>query len=74
MNMMDAMRMVMTDEINNSEVTAEKQWTTAELTEEFTVQGFMAPFVVVTRKADGKRGTLMFKHSPRVYFNWQEDT
>lgn len=72
-NVLDAMRMVMTEEINNSEVTAERQWTTAQMQEEFDVLGFMAPFVVVVRKSDGKRGSLMFKHHPRVYFNWQED-
>lgn len=45
-------------------------WDTAGMQEEFTVQGFAAPFVVVTRKADGVRGTLTFVHSPRVYFDF----
>lgn len=49
------------------------QWTTDELREEFEVKGFLAPFVVVTRRSDGASGTLEFTHSPRVYFNWQED-
>jgi hypothetical protein len=52
---------------------AGKRWSTAEMAEEFTVQGFMAPFVVVTRKRDGKVGTLEFTHSPRWYFNFVED-
>lgn len=47
-------------------------WTTAQLTEDFTVLGFAAPMVMVIRKADGKKGTLEFTHSPRVYFGWQE--
>jgi len=32
------------------------RWTTQELCEEFTVHGFLAPYVDVTRKADGQRG------------------
>ena len=48
-------------------------WDTGELTTEFSVQGFMAPFVVVRRKSDGVRGTLMFQHHPRFYFNFQPD-
>lgn len=47
-------------------------WNTSELTTDFDVQGFMAPFVVVKRKADGKRGSLMFQHSPRFYFSFTE--
>lgn len=48
-------------------------WTRDELREEFEVTGFMAPLVVVRRKADGKVGSLEFTHSPRFYFNWVED-
>lgn len=33
-------------------------WNTEEMTKDFSVSGFMAPYVVVHRKADGKRGTL----------------
>jgi len=43
-------------------------WTTEQLREEFEVQGFAAPFVVVRRRSDGVRGTLAFRHNPRVYF------
>ena len=45
-------------------------WTTDELREQFTVTAFLAPFVTVTRKADGQKGTLMFSGSPRFYFSW----
>lgn len=48
-------------------------WTSDELREEFEVIGFGAPFVVVKRKADGKKGSLEFCHMPRFYFNWIED-
>jgi len=45
-------------------------WSTEQLTEEFEVLGFSAPFVVVRRKSDGVKGSLEFTHMPRVYFNW----
>jgi hypothetical protein len=48
-------------------------WDTDELGKTFTVHGFMAPFVIVTRKADGKKGCLMFQHSPRFYFNFEAE-
>lgn len=47
-------------------------WDTSELQQDFTVHGFMAPFVVATRKSDGVKGSLMFQHSPRFYFGWRE--
>lgn len=50
-----------------------KVWDTDQLCEDFEVKGFLAPFVVVCRKSDGKTGTLMFQHSPRFYFSFQAD-
>lgn len=50
-----------------------KVWTTSEMSEEFTVTGFAAPFAVVRRKSDGVVGSLEFQHSPRFYFNFVED-
>ena len=47
-------------------------WNTEELSREFDVIGFAAPFVVVRRKSDGMKGSLEFQHSPRFYFNWIE--
>jgi hypothetical protein len=52
----------------------EQTWTTAEMTAEFDVLSFMAPFVTVRRRSDGKLGSLEFTHSPRVYFGWKEYT
>ena len=46
-------------------------WDTSELGRDFVILGFMAPLVVVKRKADGMKGSLEFQHSPRLYFNWQ---
>jgi len=48
-------------------------WNTDEMRTDFTPLGFAAPFIVVIRNLDGKKGSLMFQHSPRLYFNWQED-
>jgi hypothetical protein len=46
-------------------------WDTRQLTRDFEVVGFMAPLVVVRRKADGVKGSLEFQHSPRLYFGLQ---
>ena len=48
-------------------------WDTQQLAEDFEVIGFMAPLVVVRRKADGVKGSLEFQHQPRFYFNFQPD-
>ena len=48
-------------------------WDTDELREEFDVIGFLAPFVAVSRKSDGVKGSLKFQHNPRLYFNFQVD-
>jgi hypothetical protein len=45
-------------------------WNTEELSLDFEAVGFMAPFVVVRRKSDGKKGSLEFQHNPRFYFNF----
>ncbi len=49
-------------------------WDTRELTRDFTVLGFMAPYVVVRRKSDDVKGSLEFQHNPRIYFNFVADT
>ena len=66
------LRREMQHAVNSGEIPPEGQtWTTEQLREEFEVEGFMAPFVVVRRKSDGARGTLMFRHDPRVYFDFE---
>ena len=47
-------------------------WNTAEVSKDFKIVGFMAPFVVANRKSDGKQGVLEFQHSPRFYFDFQK--
>src|SRR4051812_33290913 len=46
-------------------------WDTSQLSDEFEVRGFLAPLVVVRRKADGVLGSLEFQNRPRFYFNFQ---
>ena len=48
-----------------------KVWSTDELADEFQVIGFMAPLVVVRRRADGVKGSLEFQNHPRMYFSFQ---
>lgn len=48
-------------------------WDTSELGAAFDVLGFMAPFCVVKRRADGVKGSVEFQHYPRYYFSFTED-
>lgn len=67
-------------EINSTEHTREELeaqygqvWDTDRLCKDFDVQGFMAPYVVVRRKSDGKKGSLEFCHSPRFFYSFTAD-
>jgi len=77
MDVTENIRREMTQEINSKK--AEKEllevehgqvWNTEELTNEFEVQGFLAPFVVVIQKKSGVRGSMMFQDYPRFYFDF----
>lgn len=48
-------------------------WDTGQLQDHFHVLGFMAPFVVVRRRSDGVRGSLLFQNSPRFYHSFQPE-
>jgi hypothetical protein len=48
-------------------------WDTTQLSADFLVIGFLAPFVIVKRKSDGVKGSLSFQHSPRFYFDFVAD-
>ena len=48
-----------------------KVWNTDEMCNDFEAIGFMAPLVVVRRRSDGVKGSLMFQHNPRFYFGFQ---
>ena len=41
-----------------------------ELTKEFEVLGFLAPFVMVRERSTGRKGSLLFQHWPRFYFDF----
>jgi hypothetical protein len=45
-------------------------WDTEQLRGAFTVHGFGAPVIAVTRKADNVKGSLYFQHSPRFYWGF----
>lgn len=52
-----------------------ERWTTAKALELFTFETFSAPFVVVTRKSDGARGTIEFARGDdgeRYYFGFED--
>lgn len=46
-------------------------WDTSELSRDFEVQGFMAPYCAVVKKATREKGSVMFQHSPRYYYNFK---
>ena len=76
----EEIRKVATERINaqmaereDLEVTYGQVWDTKQLQEDFTVHSFLAPFVYVTRKTDGVRGTLAFQHMPRYYFSFEPE-
>lgn len=48
-------------------------WDTTELQQEFEVLGFLAPFVIVRRRTDGVKGSLLFQSSPRFYFEFDRE-
>jgi len=48
-------------------------WDTNKLQEDFYVESFFAPYVIVTRKSDNQKGTLAFQHRPRFYFDFSTD-
>ena len=57
---------------NLTKGTKKVTYNTTELQEEFKVISFLAPYVFVVRISDGKKGTLQFNHSPRIYYNFME--
>lgn len=46
---------------------------TSELQSEFSVLGFMAPYVIVKRLSDGVKGSLLFQNSPRLYYGFSPE-
>ena len=54
-----------------AETVKSQVWNTAELQADFDVVGFSMGMVVVDRKSDGVRGSMMFDHSPRIYYGFR---
>lgn len=48
-------------------------WDTTELQRDFEALGFLAPFVVARRRADGVKGSLIFQHAPRLYYGFKPE-
>jgi hypothetical protein len=48
-------------------------WDTGQLAQDFEVIAFLAPLVVVRRRADGVKGSLEFQHNPRLYWGFVPD-
>ncbi len=48
-------------------------WDTGQLQADFEVLGFMAPYCHVRRRSDGREGSIMFQHSPRLYFDFMPE-
>ena len=46
-------------------------WTTDEVTQEFEILGFLAPFCTAVRISTGEKGSLLFGHRPRIYYGWK---
>ena len=51
----------------------DESWSTEELTSQFTIDSFLAPFCFGTRKSDGVKVSLQFGDFPaRLYYSCQE--
>jgi len=46
------------------------EWTTEELTKDFTVLGFGYGYCAVQRKSDNQKGSLDFGGRPRIYHSF----
>jgi hypothetical protein len=44
-------------------------WDTEQLKAEFEIIAFIAPYLVIRYRSDGRLGSLEFQHAPRFYFN-----
>lgn len=67
-----ALRGQMPERLNRLLEAGEPVWTKERMLDEFTVEAFAAPIVIVRRKSDGRRGTLVFTDNPRYYFEWED--
>ena len=73
----EATRRALVSQINNNATVRQDLeerhgtvYDTEEMREHFEAIGFAAPFIVVRRRSDGAKGSLMFQHSPRLYWGF----
>ena len=48
-------------------------WDTDQMRADFDALGFMAPYIIVSRKIDGVKGSLQFQHEPRLYYSFKPE-
>ena len=51
------------------DIEPEDSWTTEELTEQFSIESFLAPFCFGKDKETGEDVSFTFIHMPRLYYN-----
>jgi hypothetical protein len=75
----EGIRQKMVQEINSEpgprealETIHGRVWNTEEVSRDFEILSFAAPFVICNERSTGRKGCLMFQHHPRFYFNFTE--
>lgn len=75
----EPIRRVLVEEINSERLERESLeekygmvWNTQQLSMEFEVMSFMAPFAMVKHRVTNAVGLLTFQHDPRYYFDFQK--
>jgi hypothetical protein len=53
-----------------NDTTTTETWDSDEFRATFETIAFAAPFVLVQRRSDGVKGSVMFEHSPRIYHHF----
>lgn len=48
-------------------------WDSFQLARDFEVEAYHESFVVVRRRSDGVRGTVVFQHDPRLHWGFKPD-
>jgi hypothetical protein len=55
------------------EMYLDRVWDTQQLSSEFEVLGFRAPFAIVKKRSSGEQGSMLFQNQPRFYFAYSRD-
>jgi hypothetical protein len=46
-------------------------WDTKQMQVDFVPHSFGAPMIIVTRKSDNIKGSLLFQHNPRFFYSFE---